>query len=134
VEFRTPEWYTSRVIEGMQKRGVSLVSLDMPELKDLPPLMDVVTAPLSYIRLHGRNEKNWHGSDEVARYDYLYNDKELEVWVDRIKRIVVQADHILVYFNNHARGQAVKNGQTLIHILEKAGLFGESRGGKNMRR
>jgi uncharacterized protein YecE (DUF72 family) len=122
VEFRTPEWYTSRVIEGMRERNVSLVSLDMPEMKDLPPLMDVVTAPVSYIRFHGRNRETWHGSDEKARYDYLYDDKELTDWVGRIKRIAIQADRILVYFNNHARGQAVKNAQTLIAILEKAGL------------
>jgi uncharacterized protein YecE (DUF72 family) len=132
VEFRTPEWYTGRVIEGMRERGASLVSLDMPDLKDLPPLMDVVTAPFSYIRLHGRNGEAWHGSDEVARYDYLYRDNELEAWVDRIKRIVVQADRILIYFNNHARGQAVKNGQTLVGILDKAGLLNEAEGGKDM--
>jgi uncharacterized protein YecE (DUF72 family) len=132
VEFRTPEWYTGRVIEGMRERGVSLVSLDMPELKELPPLMDVVTAPFSYIRLHGRNGEAWHGSDEVAQYDYLYHDNELEAWVDRIKRIVVQADRILIYFNNHARGQAVKNAQTLVAILDKAELFSETGGGKDM--
>jgi uncharacterized protein YecE (DUF72 family) len=124
VEFRTPEWYTNRVIEGMRERGVSLVSLDMPALADLPPLMDIVTAPFSYIRLHGRNGEKWHGSDVVARYDYLYKDSELDAWVDRIRRIVIQAERILIYFNNHARGQAVKNAQTLTKILEKAGLLG----------
>jgi uncharacterized protein YecE (DUF72 family) len=74
-------------------------------------------------RLHGRNGEQWHGSDETARYDYLYSDRELTAWVDRIKRIVVQAGRILIYFNNHAGGQAVRNGQTLIKILEKAGLW-----------
>ncbi|GHV92920.1 hypothetical protein AGMMS50268_34230 [Spirochaetia bacterium] len=49
----------------------------------------------------------------MARYAYLYTERELEAWVDRIKRIEVQADKILVYFNNHARGQAMKNAQTL---------------------
>jgi uncharacterized protein YecE (DUF72 family) len=107
----------------MRERGTALVSLDMPDMKDLPPLMDVATAPYSYIRLHGRNGENWHGSDEVARYDYLYNDQELAAWADRIRRIVIQADRILVYFNNHARGQAVKNAQTLIAILDRAGLW-----------
>jgi uncharacterized protein YecE (DUF72 family) len=126
VEFRTPEWYTARVIEGMRERGAALVSLDMPELADLPPLMDVATAPFSYIRLHGRNGETWHGSDEVARYDYLYSDRELAAWADRIRRIVVQADRILVYFNNHARGQAVQNAQTLIAILDRAGVWDES--------
>jgi uncharacterized protein YecE (DUF72 family) len=117
------------MIEGMQKQGAALVSLDMPDLAKLPPSMDVVTAPFSYIRLHGRNTETWWGSDRVAKYDYLYNERELEAWVDRIKRIIVQADKILVYFNNHARGQAMKNAQTLVGLLEKAGLLG----GKDMK-
>jgi hypothetical protein len=132
LEFRTPGWYTGRAIEGMKERGMSLVSLDMQELKDLPLLMDVVTAHFSFIRLHGRNGEAWNGSDEVAQYDYLYHDNELEAWVDRIKRIAVQVDRILVYFNNHARGQAVKNAQTLVAILDKAGLSSETGGEKDM--
>jgi uncharacterized protein YecE (DUF72 family) len=59
VEFRTADWYTGKVIEGMKSRNVPLVSLDLPELPKLPPLMDVVTAPLAYIRLHGRNKEAW---------------------------------------------------------------------------
>jgi uncharacterized protein YecE (DUF72 family) len=133
VEFRVAEWYHAKVIEGMQKQGAALVSLDMPELAKLPPTMDVVTAPFAYIRLHGRNTETWWGSDEVARYDYLYNDRELEAWVDRIQRIVVQADKILVYFNNHARGQAVQNAQSLVKILDKAGLFADHGEGKDMK-
>jgi uncharacterized protein YecE (DUF72 family) len=128
VEFRVADWYHAKVIEGMRKQGASLVSLDMPDLAKLPPTMDVVTAPFSYIRLHGRNAGAWWGSDEVARYDYLYTDRELEAWVDRIQRIIVQVDKILVYFNNHARGQAPKNAQTLTVLLKKAGLLG----GKDM--
>jgi uncharacterized protein YecE (DUF72 family) len=128
VEFRVADWYHAKVIEGMRKQGVALVSLDMPDLAKLPPTMDVVTASLAYIRLHGRNAGAWWGSDEVARYDYLYTDRELEAWVDRIKRIVVQADKILVYFNNHARGQAPKNALSLTALLKKAGLLG----GKDM--
>jgi uncharacterized protein YecE (DUF72 family) len=78
VEFRNVEWTNNRVIEGVRKRGAALVSLDMPELEDLPPLIEVVTAPFSYIRLHGRNRANWYGSDEVIRYDYLYMIKNLK--------------------------------------------------------
>jgi uncharacterized protein YecE (DUF72 family) len=122
VEFRVADWYHSKVIEGMRKQGAALVSLDMSDLAKLPPTMDVVTAPFSYVRLHGRNAGAWWGSDEVARYDYLYTDRELEAWIDRIKRIVVQADKILIYFNNHARGQAVQNAQSLTELLKKAGL------------
>ncbi|GHV68016.1 hypothetical protein AGMMS49928_06420 [Spirochaetia bacterium] len=122
VEFRTADWYTGRVIEALQKRGVPLVSLDMPELKGLPPLMDVVTGPTAYIRLHGRNKEAWWGSDTAARYDYLYTDNEIEAWAARIKRIEVQADRILVYFNNHPKGKAVQNAEMLEKMLVKAGL------------
>jgi uncharacterized protein YecE (DUF72 family) len=111
--------YFKGVPAVVEFQEVSLVSLDMPEPKDLPPLMDVVTAPFSYIRLHGRNGEAWHGSGEMAR-------------ADRIKWIVVQAARILVYFNNHARGQAVKNRQTLVAILDKARLLSEVGEGKDM--
>jgi uncharacterized protein YecE (DUF72 family) len=121
VEFRAAEWINGRVIEGMKSREVPLVSLDMPELPKLPPSMDVVTAPLSYIRLHGRNKEAWWGKDDHARYDYLYEDSEVDAWAARIKRIKEQARRVLVYFNNHPFGKAVRNAQTLIKLLAAAG-------------
>jgi uncharacterized protein YecE (DUF72 family) len=129
VEFRRTDWYTGRVIEGMKERGIALAALDMPELKGLPPLMDVVTGETAYIRLHGRNRESWWGSDGAAKYDYLYQDRELEAWADRIERIGEQAHRILVYFNNHPKGKAAKNAQTLEKILRKIGLLhdGEER-------
>ena len=119
VEFRKADWYTSKVIEGMSKRSIPMVSLDMPELPKLPPQMDVVTAPLAYIRLHGRNKEAWWGNDDHSRYDYLYTDSEVEAWADRIERISEQAHRILVYFNNHPFGKAVRNAHTLEKILDK---------------
>jgi uncharacterized protein YecE (DUF72 family) len=77
VEFRVAGWYHSKVIEGMRKQGAALVSLDMSDLAKLPPTMGVVTAPFSYVRLHGRNAGAWWGSDEVARYDYLYTNRDV---------------------------------------------------------
>jgi uncharacterized protein YecE (DUF72 family) len=123
VEFRNAEWVNNRVIKGLKERGAALVGLDMPELKGLPPTLDVVTSPLAYFRLHGRNKETWWGSDSPARYDYLYSDRELEATAQRIKQIVVKADRLIIYFNNHRRGQAVRNAETLQKILEKAGLI-----------
>jgi len=124
VEFRKSDWYTGKVIEGMKSRNVPLVSLDMPDLPKLPPLMDVVTSSIAYIRLHGRNKEAWWGEDDHARYDYSYSDSEVEAWAGRIERITEQAQRILVYFNNHVFGKAVRNAKTLIKILEKMGLLG----------
>ena len=118
VEFRKSDWYTGKVIEGMKSRKVPLVSLDMPELPKLPPLMDVVTSPIAYIRLHGRNKEAFWGEDNHTRYDYLYSDSEVEAWAGRIERITEQAQRILVFFNNYAFGKAVRNAQMLIKILK----------------
>jgi uncharacterized protein YecE (DUF72 family) len=123
VEFRRADWYTGRVIEGMKERKIPLVALDMPDLRGLPPQMDVVTADLAYIRLHGRNRESWWGSDAAARYDYLYADRELEAWADRLERIAEQTHRILVYFNNHPKGKAARNAQTLGRLLVELGLL-----------
>jgi uncharacterized protein YecE (DUF72 family) len=123
AEFRNAEWITGRVIDALRERGVALASLDMPDLKGLPPGIDAVSSPLAYIRLHGRNKEAWWGPDSASRYDYLYSDKELRSWADRIKRIAVKADRILVYFNNHRNGQAVQNARALGEILEKEGAM-----------
>ena len=118
VEFRNNEWNSNRVIDEFKKRNVAYVSTDSPDLKGLPNIMDVSTSSISYFRLHGRNAENWWGSDSRSRYDYLYNDDELKGAAERVRRMVVKADKVLVYFNNHARGQAVKNAQSLKKILE----------------
>ena len=117
VEFRNAEWLNTRVIDGLKERAVALVGLDMPDLEKLPPKMDVVTAPFAYFRLHGRNKEAWWGQDTTARYDYLYSDNELDAAAERIRQILVKADRIIVYFNNHARGQSVKNAEALKRLL-----------------
>ncbi|MCL2209281.1 MAG: DUF72 domain-containing protein [Treponema sp.] len=117
VEFRNNEWGNNRVFDEFRKRNTAYVSTDMPDLKGLPPVLDVCTSAFSYFRLHGRNTGAWWGSDAAARYDYLYNGEELEAAVQRIKQIVIKADRLIVYFNNHRRGQAVKNAETLKKLL-----------------
>ena len=117
VEFRNNEWSGNRVIEGLKERGASYVSTDLPDLKGLPPVLDVSTSPFAYFRLHGRNKQTWWGSESKARYDYFYSDKELEDAAERIKRIAIKADRLLIYFNNHTRAQAIKNAITLKKIL-----------------
>ena len=113
VEFRNGEWGNNRVIDGLKKREVAFVSTDLPELRGLPPVLDVHSSPLAYFRLHGRNAENWWGSDSRSRYDYLYSETELERITERLKLILLKAERLLVYFNNHARGQAVKNAEKL---------------------
>ncbi len=122
VEFRNPQWYNNRLIEGLRSRGITLAGLDLPTLQDLPPVMDVITSPLAYLRFHGRNGETWWGSDSASRYDYLYSEVELESFVQRIRALSGRSERIFVYFNNHRRGQAVKNGLRLVEMLKNEEL------------
>jgi uncharacterized protein YecE (DUF72 family) len=119
VEFRNSQWYNNRTIDALRNRNIALASLDLPQAPKTPPIMDVHTSKLAYIRLHGRNRENWWGSDAANRYDYLYSTKELEAIAARIKTIATYSEKVLVYFNNHRRGQAVQGAQELYAILHK---------------
>lgn len=123
VEFRNHDWYNNRVFDALRERGVALAAIDLPDLPNLPPPMDLVTAPLAYIRLHGRNAENWWGSDAAARYDYFYKEEELHSWALRLKAMASRAKRILIYFNNHWRGQAPQNAVTLKALLKREELL-----------
>jgi uncharacterized protein YecE (DUF72 family) len=120
VEFRTAEWYNERVIEGMRQRKVSLAMVDTPALKENPPFSDVVTGKTAYIRMHGRNKETWWGRDAGAKFDYCYNDSELDALAKRIEAMAKMNDElleILVYFNNHPHGASAKNAGALQKLL-----------------
>lgn len=121
VEFRNAQWYNNRTLDALRERKVALTSLDLPGVKGFPPVMDVATSPLAYIRLHGRNGRTWWGSDASSRYDYLYSDRELEAIAERVRGIAAAAKLVLVYFNNHLRGQAVQNAKMLKAMLSLPG-------------
>jgi uncharacterized protein YecE (DUF72 family) len=122
VEFHDHAWYNNRVFDALRKRSVAVASMDLPELEGLPPVIDLVTAPLAYIRLHGRNARAWWGSDSASRYDYLYTDAELRAWAQRLRGIAARAERVLVYFNNYRRGQSAINAMAFETILVEAGL------------
>ena len=124
----TAQRETHKIVEEAQKqvrmeREAALVALDLPELRGLPPTMDVVTAPLAYIRLHGRNKETWWGSDNTARYDYLYTDEELKAITERIKQIAAKAARLVIFFNNHTKGRAVINAEKLFQLMRKTSLW-----------
>ena len=105
-----PDFYTS-----LNQYKVAFCNIDQPIFKDSLPPTEKVTSNIAYIRLHGRNKANWfrENASRNERYDYLYSQKELLVWIDRIERIRLEADEIYVITNNHYRGQAVVNAMEL---------------------
>jgi uncharacterized protein YecE (DUF72 family) len=122
VEFRKSEWMQDRVFAGLRERGAALVSVDEPALPKLLKPATEVTAEFSYVRFHGRNAANWWTGDNASRYDYLYEPEELGEWVGRVKAILEKARTIMIFFNNHRRGMAVRNAMELRAILSARGV------------
>lgn len=118
VEFRSARWYNNRTLDALRERSIAFVSLDLPAVEGNPPMMDVPTSPLAYLRLHGRNRDTWWGSDAASRYDYLYSEAELTLIAERLTALAAQSERTLVYFNNHKSGQAVANARRLRELWE----------------
>ena len=111
LEVRHVSWSEPRVIEWLAESGVGLVNIDQPQFaKSIKPGA-LVTGPVGYVRLHGRNYKEWFrksaGRDE--RYDYLYTSDELRPWATRVKDIAAQAKETYAVTNNHRLGKAPAN-------------------------
>jgi uncharacterized protein YecE (DUF72 family) len=125
VEFRHASWATDRVFAELQRRRVTLVAVDEPDLTGLFPRLAIVTNPaFFYIRFHGRNTKGWRSGNMQQQFDYDYGDDELDEWIDRrIAGMVQQADSGLIFFNNHVRAQAPRNAVRLINLLTEKGLM-----------
>lgn len=75
-----------------------------------------------YLRLHGRNrEKWWHHAEAWERYDYLYSAEEIRETAQKLKSTAgsdgKRIRRAFVFFNNHARGQAVANAIMLSHEM-----------------
>ena len=123
VEFRKSDWLREQVFEGLRQRGVSLVSVDEPSLPKLLPPTTETTGRLGYVRFHGRNKEAWWTGDNASRYDYLYNKDELEEWVQRIRLIMERVPVLLLFFNNHWRGNAAQNAREMRLLLQQHGLM-----------
>ena len=103
--------------DGLRELNTAVVNVDEPRLPKLPKPTEVVSSDLAYLRFHGRNRANWWGGDNVSRYDYLYDTDELSQWLPMIERMLAKAQLLLVMFNNHSRGQAIRNARELQSLL-----------------
>ena len=119
VEFRHPSWVHDKVFYDFQRRKITLVTVDGPDLPHLFPRLDIVTNPqLFYLRLHGRNSQGWRSGNMQKQFDYNYSETELKTFARTIQdKLLPEADTGAVFFNNHVRGQAPRNCLRLIDIL-----------------
>jgi uncharacterized protein YecE (DUF72 family) len=121
AEFRHFSWNTPETLAFLEDRGVGFVNIDQPRLKGNLPATSHVTGTVAYYRFHGRNAAKWFGPDtsNEERYNYLYSDRELEPWAERIRegRARRGDTNAFAVMNNHFRGQAVANALQLQQML-----------------
>src|SRR5947208_9192864 len=74
VEVRHDSWDNPETLALFARGDVAFCNIDQPVIgKSLEPT-EHVTSKLGYVRLHGRNYKDWFNSDDRNdRYNYLYS-------------------------------------------------------------
>lgn len=121
MEVRHASWNNEGILRYFAEKGVAFCNIDQPKLGQALRPTEHVTAPVGYVRLHGRNYKEWFESDNRDdRYNYLYTKDELEGWKERITRIAEKAEKTYAVTNNHFRGQAAVNAIQLKRMLGQA--------------
>lgn len=119
VEFRHVSWAIDSVFAELERRGVTLVTVDGPEMGKLFPGLDVITNPnLFYVRFHGRNLQGWRSGNMQKKFDHDYTEAELQQWCEQyLVKMTSRADRGVLFFNNHVRGQAPRNASLLSSLI-----------------
>lgn len=115
LEVRHASWNVPAFYEALADRGIGFVNIDQPLFARSIGPSATATAPIGYVRLHGRNYEDWfrEGAGVEARYDYLYSADELRPWADRTRKVAERAGDVYVVTNNHFQGKAVANAAML---------------------
>ncbi|HBY95398.1 MAG TPA: DUF72 domain-containing protein [Chloroflexi bacterium] len=100
-EFRHPSWLDPQVYALLEHAGAALCLPVAPAM----PLDVCLTAPWTYIRMHGGEQGTG------------YSDEELRTWAERIRSFLAQELDTYVYFNNDPGGHAIRDAERLREML-----------------
>ena len=121
VEVRHASWAVPQFYDELTERGIGFVNIDQPLFRHSVKPSATTTAPVGYVRIHGRNYRDWFRKDAgvEARYDYLYSPAELEPWAARTREVAQSgAEDVYAVTNNHYRGQAGVNALQLMSMVK----------------
>lgn len=124
IEFRHDSWLTPELEPWLQAIRLGYCSVDEPRLVHLVPPVTKLTGDDAYVRLHGRNAKNWWQGDRSTRYDYDYSREELDEWLGKVADLAQKARRTYVFFNNCHAGQAARNAKLMQELLRQQKLSG----------
>ena len=122
AEMRHASWLHEEALGMLMDHRVGFVNIDQaPYTKGMPPA-SLLTSPIGYVRLHGRNPQHWEREfgrpgRALAAHDYLYSPKELQEWKQRVDQIRQHAAAVFVFANNDVGGKSVANALQLALML-----------------
>ena len=108
VEFRDESWFVDDVRELLERRRVALCLADSPRRKQ--PMWR--TAAWGFVRFHEGKGAQAPG----------YQRDVLRRWVERIAETWPARDDVFVYFNNDAKGYAIRDAVTFAQLAAASGL------------
>lgn len=128
LEVRHESWLKNDAPEFVLREGFCPVNIDQPVIGRSIGLTDRHDNRRAYYRLHGRNYKNWFAKNEDAsdtdrrnaRYDYLYNDEEIDRIVGHIDTLLDKVKQVLVFTNNHYEAQAAANALQIVQKFKRS--------------
>jgi uncharacterized protein YecE (DUF72 family) len=118
VEVRHSSWDNPETLQEFERKNVSFCNIDQPLLGRSLGATEHVTAPVGYVRLHGRNYDQWFEAERGEdRYNYLYRENELMGWKEKIERMSQKAEVTFVISNNHFEAKGAINSLQLKNML-----------------
>ena len=107
-EFRHPSWFDEQIYALLSKYKTCLCIAHSGNY----PCVKKFTTDFIYLRFHGGR----------LLYAGNYSDKQLKQWVRFVKKIFasgLKAKDVYAFFNNDARGYAIKNALKFKKLLEQ---------------
>jgi uncharacterized protein YecE (DUF72 family) len=110
-EFRNPTWNAGNVFAALERHNSAYCIYEL----DGYTTPYVMTADLTYVRLHGPGGK----------YQGKYDEKTLSSWARRIQSWAEKMKAVYVYFDNDDSGYAPQNALRLKEILQHKASAGQ---------
>ncbi len=126
AEMRHSSWTHEEALGTLIDYKVGFCNIDQAAFTKATAPAAFLTTGIGYVRLHGRNPRDWKkelhlAGPPSARHDYLYSNAELLEWRPRIQHLHEHAERTFVVANNDAAGKS------FVNALQMASLLGDDR-------
>lgn len=121
VELRHATWSdaVTETLQLLDAFDAAWAQIDEPKFRDsVRQTLRPNTKSFYYLRLHGRNAKQWWSHEKSEdRYNYLYSKDELKPIAEAARTASREVKKAYLYANNHFSAKSVANAAILKHEL-----------------